>query len=60
MKAKEMNKDIRAAINKKRLRHYEVAAKCGVNCYTFSKWLQTEMPEEKKKRVLKAIEEVVI
>lgn len=60
MKAKQMNQDIRAAINKKRLRHYEVAAQCGVNIYTFSHWLQKELPEEKKQEIFKAIDEIVI
>ena len=50
------NIEIRQAIEKKRLKYYEVAEACGVSVYTFSHWLQTEMKPEKKTEVLKVIE----
>ncbi len=50
------NTEIRQAIEKKRLRYYEVAEACGVSLYTFSHWLQTEMKPEKKNEVLRIIE----
>ena len=50
------NTEIRQAIEKKRLRYYEVAEACGVSLYTFSHWLQIEMKPEKKAEVLKIIE----
>ena len=50
------NMEIRQAIEKKRLKYYEVAEACGVSLYTFSHWLQTEMKPEKKTEVLKIIE----
>lgn len=49
------NIDIRKAIEKKKLRHYQVARACGVTCYTFSHWLQTELPDKKKQEILKTI-----
>lgn len=49
------NKEIRDAIEKKRLRHYEVAQAMGV-CYTyFSHLLQTELPQERKDEILEVI-----
>ena len=53
---RKKNTEIRQAIEKKRLRYYEVAEACGVSLYTFSHWLQTEMKPEKKEKILKAIE----
>lgn len=50
------NIEIRQAIEKKRLKYFEVAEACGVTSYTFSHWLQTEMKPEKKTEVLKVIE----
>jgi hypothetical protein len=49
------NIDVRELIKEKRLRHYEVAAACGVSEYTFSQWLRTELPPDKKERIIKAI-----
>lgn len=51
------NLEVRQAINKRRLKHYEVAAALGITQYTFSHWLQTEMPDEKRRKVLKAIQD---
>lgn len=60
MKANQKNLEIREAIAKRRLRYYEVAEACGVNIYTFSHWLQNELPEEKKKNILKKIAAIEI
>jgi len=49
------NIEIREQIEKRRLKHFEVAAACGVNPATFSRWLQLELPDEKKKEILKVI-----
>ena len=49
------NLDIRQALYKKRIRYYEVAAAMGVSQSTFSRWLQTEMNDKRKKEVMKAI-----
>lgn len=50
------NIDIRELIQRKRLKYFEVAAAIGINPHTFSQWLQTELNEERKERVLKAID----
>lgn len=50
------NLEIRQAINKRRLKYYEVAAALGITQYTFSHWLQVEMSDDKREKVLKAIE----
>jgi DNA-binding LacI/PurR family transcriptional regulator len=51
-----VNSKVRIAIIEAGLRNYEVAAKMGVAPETFSKWLQTELSEEKEKRILEAID----
>lgn len=58
MKSNKLNQEIRQAIAGKGLRYYEVSQALGVTIYTFSHWLQTEMPTEKKERVLKAIADI--
>lgn len=49
------NLDVRKAIEKKRLKYFEVAAALNIHPATFSRWLQTEMSPEKKSKVMKAI-----
>lgn len=49
------NFEIRTAIAKKRLKHYEVAEVLGMHPTYFSHLLQTELPEEKKKKIMEAI-----
>lgn len=51
------NLEVRQAINKRRLKYHEVAAALGITQYTFSHWLQVEMPDEKKQKILKAIQD---
>lgn len=53
------NKDIRELIKKKRVFHYEVAEALGVTVTTFSKWLQRELPEEKKNLIRSAVEKIL-
>lgn len=60
MKANENNLEIREAITKKRLRYYEVAEQLGVSIYTLSHWLQKELTGERREKVLKAINDIVI
>ncbi len=50
------NLEIRQMIERKRLRYYEVARQVGVTPVTLSIWMQTELTDERKERVLKAIE----
>ena len=53
------NKDIRELIKKKRVFHYGVAEALGVTATTFSKWLQRELPEEKKNLIRSAIAKIL-
>lgn len=53
----QANQTIRQLIAAKRLKHYEVAAALGVSEYTLCKWLRIELQPERKKIVIKAIDE---
>ncbi len=55
----QANQAIRQLIATKRLKHYEVAAALGMSEYTLCKWLRTELEPERKKIVIKAIDEAV-
>ena len=50
------NLDVRAKINNYRLRHYEVAQSLGISEYTLSVWLRTELTQEKKAKIINAVE----
>ena len=52
------NLDIRNKIRECRLRHYEVAAQIGISETTFCVWLRHELTDERKKRVLEAIDQL--
>ena len=52
------NIEIRQAILKNRLKHFEVAEMIGVSATTFSVWLRRELPAEKKQLVMEAIEKL--
>ena len=49
------NLEVRTAIEKKRLKYYEVAQAVGITQHTLSHWLKNEMSAERKARVLNAI-----
>ena len=50
------NVDIRAQVEKKRLKYYEVAEFVGIDECTLSKWMRKELDGERRKRVLNAID----
>lgn len=54
------NKEIREAIEEKGLKHFRVAEACGVSTFTFSHWLQRELPEEKKQQILATIDKLAM
>lgn len=54
------NKEIRELIAKRRLKYFEVAKALGVSTYTFSHWLQNELPPQKKKEILEVIKNIEI
>ena len=49
------NEDIRRKIEKKGIKHYEIAYQLGITEYTFSKWLHVPLSEERRKRILDVI-----
>lgn len=49
------NLEVRQAIDKKRLKYYQVAEVIGIQPNTLTHWMQTEMNADRKKRVLKAV-----
>ncbi len=52
------NADIREMIKILRLHHYEVADCIGISETTFCVWLRNELTDERRKKVMKAIEEL--
>ena len=50
------NQEIRKIIKESGLEKYQIANEIGITVYTFSHWLQTDLSEERKTRILKAIE----
>ena len=52
------NLEIRMKIKESRFCHYEIAQQMGISEYTLCVWLRNELSEEKKKNILKAIDEL--
>lgn len=52
------NQEIRNAIAESKLKKYQIANKIGITVYTFSHWLQTDLNEERTKRIYKAIQDL--
>jgi len=51
-----MNQEIRQAIKVAGLKQWQVAKACGVNEYTFIRWLRDELSEERRNAIFKAID----
>ena len=54
-----MNADIREMLRKLRIFHYEIAAQLGINEFTFSRWLRTQLSDERRQQILSAIDHVL-
>jgi len=54
----QVNSDLRKTIAFYRLRYWEVAEKVGISDGRLSVWLRTPLSDERKSRVIKAIEEL--
>ena len=54
----ENNQEIRKIIEESGLKKNQIANEIGITVYTFSHWLQTDLSEERKTRILKAIEKL--
>lgn len=50
------NIELRKAMHEKGLHGYELARMCAVTPITISRWLSTELPDEKKEQLLQIIE----
>ncbi len=53
------NQDIRELIYMKRLRNWQVANKIGISDSRFSVWLRTELSNERRERVEKALDQLI-
>lgn len=58
LKMNKCNLDIRQKIKDAGFPLWFVADRIGIADTTFSKWLRKELPDDKKKQILKAIEEL--
>jgi transcriptional regulator with XRE-family HTH domain len=52
------NLEVRQAIERKRLHYYEVANALNINPCTLSRWLEKDLPEERKNQILEAIKSI--
>ncbi len=52
------NNDIRKAALLADVRHWQICERLGISEPTLTRWLRTELPEEKKQRILNAIAEL--
>lgn len=59
MNMKKANEKIRERIEANRFLYWEVAEKVGIAQSNLSVWLRTEMREDRKQRVEKAIDELL-
>ena len=56
--AQMCNQDIKALANQNHVRLWQVAEKLQIADTTFSRWLRTELPNEKKQQIKSIIEEL--
>lgn len=54
----ELNKEIREAIRKARVKQWEVAQALGIAEETLIRWLRRELTEERKTAIMSAIEKI--
>ena len=52
------NKEIRERANQTGVKHWQIAERLGIGEYTLSKMLRKELDEEKKKEILRVIDEL--
>lgn len=53
------NSDIREILKRRGIRHYDLAVECGVNKYTMSNWLAMPLTEQRRERILDAIDRII-
>lgn len=52
------NIDIRQTAKMKKVSFWKIAKHLGISEPTFTRWMRDELPEEKKERIITAIEEL--
>ena len=55
---KKLNQDIKETIRKARIHQWEVASAIGISESTLIRWLRDELPEEKRMRILSAVDQI--
>lgn len=55
----QANNELRSEMSEYRLRYWEVAEKIGISDGRLSVWLRTPLSDERRKRVEKAIDELI-
>lgn len=53
------NGKIKETLQKNRVFYWEIADKLGVSEVTLCRWLRHDLPEDKQRKILKAITEIV-
>ena len=53
------NIELRKLINDKRIKFYEIASEIGIAPTTFTIWMRDELTEDKKKKVMNAIDSLL-
>lgn len=51
-----MNREVRDKIREAGLHQWQVAKACGVNEYTFIRWLRDDLSDERRKMIAAAID----
>lgn len=52
------NEQIRTVMHRSGVRQWEVAEQLGISEFTYSRWLRSELPDDKKVQILQAISDV--
>lgn len=52
------NQALRTVLQDSGVHHWEVAAELGISRYTLINWLRTELPEEKKRKIISACRKI--
>lgn len=52
------NEQIRIVMHRSGVKQWEVAEQLGISEFTYSRWLRSELPDDKKVQILQAISDV--
>ena len=51
-----MNQEVKKAMKEHKVKQWQIAERLGVSEFTLCRWMRHELPEEKKRMVLEAVE----